>query len=1096
MIFLISSPISLQIPEGLSGWIGWFALLGFVSILLLRGWGYHQPLDSRKRLILLGLTLLVPVTSLLIPGIRYYPGSSSAGMDLPQALPYPPIIFFSALPWFLAAGFFGPAIAAGLAFISGLLIALWSTHNPFYPLEMAFLATLLGMLLHQNYRTIFFRILAHPFIAALILTLIYPVLYILDSLFMGGGTFAVRLDFALAQVSQSSFAVGISILTGGLITEAVAFTKPAGWGSQQPLQPSPAERKLATRFLYVMAPSALVLLVVLIVGDWIVAGRAARQMLEGQLVSVGRLSADGVMPFLEVGEDLIKHLAKDPILYEGSTEEVSDLIADHMREINYFNQLIYLDLNGKPLAGFPMEISDSWDLTPEEFDGIKLIPDIEVQVFSVTPEAGSKAARISFLTGVKDDAGRFRGALIGRSDLSRNPFFKPLIASLESMSDIEGEGILIDGNGLILFHPKPSQVMEASEYKGLSGDERFLENEILPDGTKRIVYYAPSIGEPWAVILKVPARYTQYQALDIVIQFLVIGLVLLLIAIIFVWFGIRVVTASLQNLAFEADRMARGQFEISLYDGGEDEVGQLRQAFEKMRVSLKARLDELNRLLTVSQGVASTINIEGSLQPIMESAVAIGASSARIIMAPAVVPVLESGPQSRHHFGFGPASDLYSYLDEQILVLSQKKERVISTNLAHPRLLVFPPGLPQPQALLALSLRHENVFYGTLWVAFDQPHKFSDEEVRYLTTLAGQATLAAANARLFLTSEIGRRQLEAILASTPDPVLVTDQLNQLLLANPAANQIFGPSIEAGRGKPIEQTIQQDKLIDLLRSSAIEKESAELALPDGQIYLATASTVQADDRRMGRVCVLRNITQFKELDSLKSDFVSTVSHDLRSPITLIRGYATMLQMVGDLNEQQNGYLRKILNGIENMSHLVNNLLDLGRIEAGVGLQLDKQSAIVVIEKVLDDFQLQSAQKRVLLSTEIPEKNIPLIEADQDLLQQALHNYVDNAIKYTQPDGKVTIGLRIHPDYVIYEVRDTGLGIAPADLPHIFDKFYRSAAKGVKGERGSGLGLAIVKSIADRHGGRVWAESQLGKGSEFFLLIPLRQSRLEG
>src|SRR3990170_8289847 len=101
--------------------------------------------------------------------------------------------------------------------------------------------------------------------------------------------------------------------------------------------------------------------------------------------------------------------------------------------------------------------------------------------------------------------------------------------------------------------------------------------------------------------------------------------------------------------------------------------------------------------------------------------------------------------------------------------------------------------------------------------------------------------------------------------------------------------------------------------------------------------------------MGRVCVLRDITQFKELDALKSDFVSTVSHDLRSPLTLIRGYATMLQMVGDLNEQQSGYVRKILDGVESMSRLVNNLLDLGRIEAGVGLQLEIQPVQEVIEQ---------------------------------------------------------------------------------------------------------------------------------------------------
>ena len=198
------------------------------------------------------------------------------------------------------------------------------------------------------------------------------------------------------------------------------------------------------------------------------------------------------------------------------------------------------------------------------------------------------------------------------------------------------------------------------------------------------------------------------------------------------------------------------------------------------------------------------------------------------------------------------------------------------------------------------------------------------------------------------------------------------------------------------------------------------------------------------------------------------------------------------MVGDLNEQQKGYLQKIIGGVEKMTHLINNLLDLGRIEAGVGLQLAKQPVNSVIESVVNDFQLQAAQKRVKLSVDVLQKNLPLIEADQALLQQALHNLVENAIKYTQPGGEVTIGLKLHPDNAIYEVRDTGMGIAPADQQRLFEKFYRSKRKGVEIERGTGLGLAIVKSIADRHGGRVWVESQLGRGSAFFLMIPNRQS----
>jgi signal transduction histidine kinase len=202
---------------------------------------------------------------------------------------------------------------------------------------------------------------------------------------------------------------------------------------------------------------------------------------------------------------------------------------------------------------------------------------------------------------------------------------------------------------------------------------------------------------------------------------------------------------------------------------------------------------------------------------------------------------------------------------------------------------------------------------------------------------------------------------------------------------------------------------------------------------------------------------------------------------------------MLQMVGDLNDQQTGHVRKIIAGVENMSRLVTNLLDLGRIEAGVGLQLEMLQVQDVIERVVGALQLQGAQKRIRLGVEIPAEPIPLIEADQALLQQALHNLVENAIKYTEAGGQVQLGVRVQKDELVFAISDTGIGISPADQRHMFEKFYRAGQKGTSRERGSGLGLAIVKSITERHGGRVWVASQLGKGSTFYLAVPLCQPK---
>jgi signal transduction histidine kinase len=293
------------------------------------------------------------------------------------------------------------------------------------------------------------------------------------------------------------------------------------------------------------------------------------------------------------------------------------------------------------------------------------------------------------------------------------------------------------------------------------------------------------------------------------------------------------------------------------------------------------------------------------------------------------------------------------------------------------------------------------------------------------------------------------------------------------------------------GKSVADVIKKPELVNLLHSSMEDVESSEVALPDKRVYLATASSIVAEGQRIGRVCVLRDVTHFKELDALKSEFVSTVSHDLRSPLTLMRGYATMLEMVGDLNQQQTGYVRKIVIGVESMSRLINNLLDLGRIEADIGLQLEKLSIRDIVEEVTETLRLQATQKRINLHVEIPRTTTPLIDADRALLHQAIYNLVENAIKYTPERKDVWVKVMTRQDNMRIIVEDSGIGISPVDQPRLFERFYRSANREAKKERGTGLGLAIVKSIAERHNGRVWVESQLGQGSSFFLEIPLKQ-----
>jgi two-component system phosphate regulon sensor histidine kinase PhoR len=1088
---LLGNPFFVDQPQELIGWVGCLFLLSVLIFLLFRWKRLNKHWTRLQGGIFVGLFVLLFLTNLLfvvrLPAIGEILSPARAADLSKMTIP-----ILAATPWVLAAGFLGVFPAAGLGLVSGGMLALLVTHRPFTPLEYGLLAVFLGAAFHQRYRTWVFRLLRHPLFSTLLFALIYPLLYILDATLASSGSLAGRLDIALSQVEISSIPVGAELLVAGLLSEIIAIIFPRLWGFSGPLEPSPVERRLQSRFLSSLAPLAVVIVVGLMAGDWVVAGRAATNMLNNRLESTARMAANNVPSFLETGQNLIQILAKNPTWTQGTLSEKNILLGDNLRTIPYFSEFYLLNANGQPVTGYP--VNNFYSATPsaEEYMGITLaLNGLPIQMYTLPPTLGGVSARLSFLAAVYDISGKRAGVLVGRTDLATNPFSESIIISLNSLSDTNGEGMLLDEKGTILYSSSSEWVMQ--KYSGQPSLQGTCFDGTTPDTTRSLMCYQPVWGRPWAVVAAVPAQEAQQLALQIAAPLMVMIIILFLIAALVLRFSLRTVTASLQNLALETNRISSGQLDTPLETGGNDEVGQLRHAFENMRSSLKARLDELNRLLQVSRGVASSLEFQESVKPVMEAALSTGASAVRVVLSPDALPEMKGGTPPPSRFGYGRGNEQYSYLDDQILPMTRQKEVVALNNLSRVRLLTFPANAPRPEALLALPLHHENMFYGALWLAYATPHQFGADEIRFQTTIAGQAALASANSQLFANAEIGRQRLAAFLNSTPDPVLVTDYQGRLLLANPAAWQVLGLPGESVNGKSIDSIIQQPALLELLQLVSEDKQSAEVELVDGKVYLATASSVIVESQPVGRICILRDVTRFKELDTLKSEFVATVSHDLRYPLTTMRGYATMLEMVGELNEQQAGYVRKILSSVDGMNQLVTSLLDIGRIDAGVDLQLEMVPVQEVVDRVVGALQLQASQKQVVISSDISQHAIPLIEADYALLQQALHNLVENAVIYTEPRGKVSVRVEPDKDQMVFTVCDTGIGIAPVDLPRIFEKFYRGGQKEAKKRQGTGLGLAIVKSIAERHKGRVWVESQLGKGSAFHLAIPFRQQK---
>ncbi|MCK4692933.1 MAG: HAMP domain-containing histidine kinase, partial [Anaerolineales bacterium] len=196
----------------------------------------------------------------------------------------------------------------------------------------------------------------------------------------------------------------------------------------------------------------------------------------------------------------------------------------------------------------------------------------------------------------------------------------------------------------------------------------------------------------------------------------------------------------------------------------------------------------------------------------------------------------------------------------------------------------------------------------------------------------------------------------------------------------------------------------------------------------------------------------------------------------------------------MNDQQREFMNKILASVDQMDNLVDNLLDLGRIEAGMGLDLESVDIASLMTEIINGYRPQAANKQITLDVDVAEE-MEAINVDPTLLRQAVSNLIDNAIQYTPAEGQVTVKVDQKGEQQLIIVQDTGVGIAPTDQARIFEKFYRARQREGDRQGGLGLGLAIVKSIAEQHGGRIAVESRLGVGSTFTLEIPIRSPLID-
>lgn len=339
-----------------------------------------------------------------------------------------------------------------------------------------------------------------------------------------------------------------------------------------------------------------------------------------------------------------------------------------------------------------------------------------------------------------------------------------------------------------------------------------------------------------------------------------------------------------------------------------------------------------------------------------------------------------------------------------------------------------------------------------------------------------------------LSSE--KDQLENILTSMTEAVVTIDTDGSIVLLNPPARELLKIS-DANNAGNIRDHVQNPELVNIFQKVLEEKIhlKSEIALSDRTFSVEMTPLRHKNGEVRGILAVLHDITKEKRLEMLRREFVANVSHELRSPLSLLQGYVEALaDGLAEDEEERNKYLNILLDETLRLRRLVNDLLDLTQLETGnMNLRVEEVSVEELVNRVTTRIEPLFNEQHKHLQVSVQD-HLPLIMGDEDKLQQVLVNLLDNAIKYTPANGLVEVNAALHDDKVQISVRDTGPGIPEDELEHVWERFYKvDKARTRESVGGTGLGLAIVKNIIQTHGGEITVSSQPGKGSTFTVIL---------
>lgn len=389
------------------------------------------------------------------------------------------------------------------------------------------------------------------------------------------------------------------------------------------------------------------------------------------------------------------------------------------------------------------------------------------------------------------------------------------------------------------------------------------------------------------------------------------------------------------------------------------------------------------------------------------------------------------------------------------------------------------------------------------------PAERADDE---LASLAAALNRAAAQLDRTLQSLSGERhRSSAILRSMVEGVVVIDANEKIVFSNRAFSNILNLDTSAIEARPVIEVLRNSDLLGMIRRALKGEEGLSTDVTMGIVQqrsftvtatpvkalngipadrIAPPSAASATEKPSGAVLVLHDVTELRRLERVRQDFVANVSHEFKTPLTAIQGFAETL-LSGAIDDPQNNrrFLEIIREHANRLARLTDDLLKLARIEAGkLELEFSPVGITELVESCSETTLLKASRKQIALEIEVPP-GLPAMRGDASLLHEVLQNLLDNAVQYTGAGGHISVSAFVRDREAVLSVSDTGIGIPLAAQERIFERFYRVDAARSREAGGTGLGLSIARHIVEAHGGRIWVDSEVGAGSKFSFSIPL-------